>query len=79
MLPLKVRIGSSSGVGDGGSSVLRNNWNGMAGKVLSLFMAVGFKGVQLYICSMLFSVFIFLTIKGLRKKTFPLGLSGKPP
>lgn len=51
----------------------------MAGKVLSPFTAVGIEGVQLYICSMLFSVFIFLTIKGLRKKLLPLSMSRKPP
>lgn len=56
MLTIKVRIVLALGVGGGGSSFLRGTWSGMAGKFLSPFMAVGFKVLQLYLCSVLFSM-----------------------
>lgn len=57
MFPLKVRIGSSLGLGDGGSSVLRNNRNGMAGKVLifSRQLASRVFNCTFVLCSFLYS------------------------
>lgn len=57
MFTIKVRIGSCSGVGEGGGSTLRSTQNQMACKVLSPFVAVDLRvfDCTFVLCSFLYS------------------------